>query len=187
MTVVVVLAGCTGGLTGGEAGTGTVSLYLSDQPNAIDDFDRLDVTVTRVGFHYAANDSWVNRSLDEKTVDLTRLRGENATLLGNLSIPAVEYRKVFIHVETVDGTLTGGDAAEVQLPSSRLQLTLGFTVEPDETLAFVYDVTVQQTGQGKYVLKPQVAESGPDRPFTTVDAQVRHADGNRTTTTSTAA
>lgn len=69
--VLLVLAGCTGGVgsaptddvgttatsdasdsDGEVAGsTGMISFYLSDKPSAIDDFEHLNVTITKVGFH----------------------------------------------------------------------------------------------------------------------------------------
>ncbi len=78
--VMLVLAGCAGGVSpapnggvdttaandadvgagtdGGDGGDGTategssaISFYLSDKPSAIDDFEHLNVTITKVGFH----------------------------------------------------------------------------------------------------------------------------------------
>ena len=61
----VLLAGCSGGLTGSPDGTateesaldeeaiegetGTVNMYISDERNAIEDFEHRNVTITRVG------------------------------------------------------------------------------------------------------------------------------------------
>lgn len=200
MAVLIGLSGCAevlpgDGGNGAGAETATVSLFLSDQPNAIDDFQHLNVTVTRVGFKQAENDTWANQSVDEATLDLTELQGDRAALLGNLSIPAGQYSKVFIHVSQVNGTLTDGSSAAVKLPSSKLQLSKNFAVDPDEELSFVYDVGVHQTGGGKYIIKPQVGESGPNKPVKRVDGKAKgkpdgKPDGknggkNRTTTTTT--
>jgi len=63
MAALLVLAGCTGGPGGTDpAGStpddglaaessGTVQFYVSDAPNAIGDFEHLNVTVTTVGLH----------------------------------------------------------------------------------------------------------------------------------------
>jgi len=61
----VLLAGCSGGLSGAptddgdagpqSAGTGTVTFYISDQPAAIEDFEHLNVTITKVGFQQAGS------------------------------------------------------------------------------------------------------------------------------------
>lgn len=72
----VLLAGCSSGLTGSPDGTateesaldgettaeeidgetGTVNMYISDEQNAIDDFEHLNVTITRVGVKPAGDD-----------------------------------------------------------------------------------------------------------------------------------
>lgn len=77
--LLLVLAGCTGGMgpaptgdvgttapsgadvgdggDGGAAGSASaISFYLSDKPSAIDDFEHLNVTITKVGFHRVASD-----------------------------------------------------------------------------------------------------------------------------------
>lgn len=76
--LMVVLAGCSSGVVQptGEAtdgpgsaadgagsgaaptagSTGTIDFYISDQPNAIDEFDHLTVNITKVGFHRAGGD-----------------------------------------------------------------------------------------------------------------------------------
>jgi len=113
---------------------------------------------------------WVTRDVDSRTVDLTRLQGDNATLVGTPEIPAGEYATVFVHVESVDATLQDGTAANVKLPSGRLKLTRGFTLEPNGTVAFVYDISVVKAGNsGKYILKPVISQSGPGQPIEDVD------------------
>ncbi|WP_338726785.1 DUF4382 domain-containing protein [Haladaptatus sp. DJG-WS-42] len=66
MAALLVLAGCTGGMgptdetttaSGGDAATmGTVNFYISDQENAINDFEHLNVTVDAVSFRKAGGD-----------------------------------------------------------------------------------------------------------------------------------
>jgi hypothetical protein len=306
VAALVVLAGCAGGIAGPEAGgsdaseSGTVQFYVSDERNAIDQFEHLNVTVTSVGFAQAgaadANEtetadgnesesateveveresegglavsldgdfapgenatvavtqdgeaaanvtavveagdrevtvvtdangtatvavpadadefeieaetaenstygessaslsveaesgdsdseddddgneseaSWVERDVDQRTVDLTELQGANATALGNISVPEGEYEKVFVHVGEVNGTLEGGEEVNVKLPSQKLQLNEGFTVDSQSDVAFVFDITVFEAGNsGKYILKPVASESGTDVPIVDVD------------------
>ncbi|MFB6268820.1 MAG: DUF4382 domain-containing protein [Halobacterium sp.] len=285
----VVLAGCAGGITGQEstqaqsADSGTVQFYVSDERNAIDQFEHLNVTVTKIGFAQSgdadANSSasgewsvesesesdldvsvegnvtagenttvtvtqdgeavtkatvvvsagesettvrtdangtatvpvpadveqfsvdvkagsdgqnsegeaslefeyetesgedsgagWVGRDVDNRTVDLTELQGANATLLGNVTVPAGEYEKVFVHVGEVEGTLKSGEQVNVKLPSQKLHLNEGFTVDSAGGVDFVFDITVFEAGNsGKYILKPVASESGTDVPIERVD------------------
>ena len=281
----VVLAGCAGGITG-QSGTqtqsadsGTVQFYVSDEANAISQFEHLNVTVTKVGlaqsgdadvnasgewdvesesedglqlsvdgnvsdgenatvtltydgdavanttvdvstgetettvmtddngtatvqmpagaeeftleaetgadsqygeseaqleFEYETeaegDNEWVERDVDSRTVDLTELQGANATLLGNMSVPAGEYEKVFVHVDEVNGTLQSGKQVNVKLPSEKLHLNEDFTVDAEGDIEFVFDITVFEAGNsGKYILKPVASESGTDVPIESVD------------------
>lgn len=244
VALLVVTAGCAGGLggtervgtngdgaddggestvTGSDGGeTGAVSFYLSDEPNRIDDFEHLNVTVTKVGVKPADtggedteddepsdNDSedepeaddesagadrdeeetesdeaeserdggdgaasestdgseskadWIEYEVDDRTIDLTRLRGANSTKLDVLEIPEGEYETVFVHVSEVDGTLNDGTKTNVKLPSNKLQVHTDFAVEAGEELDFVFDISVFEAGNsGKYILKPVISETG---------------------------
>lgn len=164
----VAAAGCT--IPGGGGSTGTVDVYASDQPNAIDDFEQLNVTVTMVGFHQASNESWIAYNTT-RTVDLTRLQGTNASLLGSFPVPAGDYTKVFITVSSVDGTLESGQPVNVTVPSDTLQLSTPFSVESGESVSFVYDVTVVKKGSHSYSVLPQAGESGPNQPFDPIGNQ----------------
>lgn len=147
---------------------GTVAFYLSDEKNAIGEFRHLNVTVTRVGFERRAADGggWVEREVDNATVDLTKLQGANATLVDEYDLPNGAYGKVFVHVGEVDATLQNGEQVRVKLPSEKLQLTTEFTVDNSSAVDFVFDITVHEAGKsGKYVLKPVVGESGTDIPI----------------------
>lgn len=191
----VVLAGCAGGLApapdDGTADTGSVSFWISDQRNAIDQFEHLNVTVTAVGFVPAGDGApnaggdgtpatdgpddagdgtdgagVVTYDVDNRTVDLTELQGENATLLGDYDLPAGTYAAVFVEVSEATGTLATGEQVKVTLPSDRLRLSVPVTVEADGSVDYVFDVAVHETGRdGEYVLRPVVSQSGPDVPF----------------------
>lgn len=221
VAAMLVLAGCSAQSGGGGDATpesdaatteaaaddrddGTVSMYLSDERNAIDQFERLNVTVTAVSLQSAearaeadveanatadadadgasgeANASgeagasleagWRTHAVDERSVDLTRLQGENATRLGNLSVASGEYAAVRLEVTEVEGTLKSGERVNVKLPSNGLVLTEAFTVGADGETAFVFDATVFEAGgSGKYVLKPVASESGTEQPIRLVD------------------
>ncbi|WP_415379195.1 DUF4382 domain-containing protein [Halosimplex sp. TS25] len=210
--------------------SGTVNFYVSDEPNDMDDFEHLNVTITSVQFHLvdAANESadeenastatatatavnatdaddsdatetdadeeseedeeredeademddedegedgrWVTRDVNATSVDLSQLRGANATLLEQFDLPAGEYDKIHMEVSEVNGTLKNGDSQRVKLPSGKLQLNSQFTVENGSEVDFVYDVTVHEAGNsGKYILKPVVSESGTDVEIERVD------------------
>jgi len=243
----------TPGETGDGTQSGTVAFYLSDDPNDIDDFRYLNVTVTEVQFHYAGNGSdeeptgtvtpeptttemtaeatpvltatttpgmaaaaaqdddaetveddesedddadeegesetdeereeesesaasadddddsegegrWITREVNGTSIDLTELQGANATLLENFSVPAGEYTQVRLVVGEINATLTDGSDQRVKLPSGRLKLNKPFTLGPNTSVDFVFDITVHKAGNsGKYILKPVAGESGTDQ------------------------
>lgn len=150
---------------------GSLAFYMSDQENAIDDFQSLNVTVTEVGFQRGGESgNWTEFAVDDRTVDLTELKGDNATLLQEYDLDTGNYTKVFIHVSEVDGTLTNGDSTDVKLPSSKIQLNENFEIEANATVDFVYDITVVKRGNsGSYNIKPVASESGTDVPIKRVD------------------
>ena len=182
---VVLLAGCTGGISSTPASSttgtsqtapsttaptdsSTIAFYISDEKNAIGDFRHLNVTVTRVGFERAAADGggWIEHEVDNVTVDLTELQGANATLIDKYKAPNGIYSTVFIHVSDVNATLQNGEHMRVKLPSEKLQLTKEFTVDNGSEVNFVFDITVHKAGNsGKYILKPVISESGTDVPI----------------------
>lgn len=119
----------------------------------------------------------MTREMSNRTVDLTRLRGANATRLADFDVSDGEYGAVFVHVSDVNGALTNGEQVRVKLPSGKLKLNEGFRIGPNASVEFVFDVTVKKAGKsGKYVLQPVVSESGTDVPIERVDEE-----GRRTT------
>lgn len=192
----VALAGCSAGPgtgddgpdSGGSSGTATIDFWVSDQPGAIEDFETLNVTVTRVGFKPAGgttnasanesmNDSeedpetgWIERDVDDTTVDLTELRGENASLVDSIEVPNGTYTKTVMCVSETNGTLTDGTRTNVKLPSEKLQLNSAFTAGANESLDFVFDIQVTKAGNsGTYVIRPVISQSGADQPVRDVD------------------
>ncbi len=78
-----------------------------------------------------------------------------------------------MYVSQVHGTLKAtGQTIEIKLPSNKLQMSKPFQVSAGNVTSFTYDLTVVKTGNarngGKYLLKPQVADSGAtQKPITT--------------------
>lgn len=104
--------------------------------------------------------------MDNRSVDLTELKGDNATLLRTFDVPEGNYTQVSVQVSEVDGTRTSGESAAVKFPSSKLRVNKGFEIEANSTVEFVYDVTVVERGNsGAYNIKPVAGESGTDVPM----------------------
>ena len=60
-------------------------LLISDEANAIGDFEELKVTITSIGVHQGGESaSWTEIILEQaETVDLVQLQGNNATAIWN--------------------------------------------------------------------------------------------------------
>ena len=160
---------------------------ISDEANAIGDFDCINVVISSIGLHRGSEDGgWIELEpiLDpdgdgEDGLDLTPLVGENALVIWTGEVDPGEYNKAFIYIAGVAGALADPEDTEkanVKLPGGKLHISRPFTVDDGSVANFVYDITVVKAGQtGQYVLRPQIAESGPDQPFTEVGPQKKES------------
>jgi len=160
---------------------GNFVFLVSDEVNAIDDFTDLKVWIEKVGLlQSGSSERWVEFATEVKEFDLTLLPGDKTQELWRGNIPEGEYTKVVMYVTQVRGTLKAtGQTIEIKLPSNKLQMSKPFQVSAGSITSFTYDLTVVRTGNarngGKYLLKPQVADSGATQKPVTTDK----ARGNR--------
>lgn len=182
----VLLAGCSAAVPGG-ADDGTVHVYVSDEPGAIEEFDHLNLTITEFSLRAAESPgdhddgghhrhrhhgNWTTYEINATTVDLTQLRGPNASLLHAVDVPDGEYTAVSVHVADVNATLTNGETPEVAVPRDRITVEESFTVGGNESVSFVVDAVVNERRDNEtYVVRPNPDASGTD-----VDVRPRHCD-----------
>ncbi len=108
---------------------------------------------------------WVECEPEVDEVDLALLPGDETQEIWRGNIPEGQYTKIFIQVADVRGVLKEtGQTVEVKLPSQKLHISKSFQITADTVTSFTYDLTVVATGSPqsgiKYILKPQVGESG---------------------------
>ena len=163
-----------------EATGPNVKLLVSDENNAIRDFDHLYINISSIGMYRMENTSnesgtWCEFTPNVTQVDLRLLEGDNASTIWSGNLTAGNYTKVFIYVDRAWGILSGknaSDTVEVKIPSNKLQISKPFTVSNASLTAFVYDVTVISTGNNQsgvdYNIEPQIAKSGSDQPYVEV-------------------
>jgi hypothetical protein len=171
------------------AGADNFRMLISDEANAIDDFEHLYVTISSIGVHQGG-EAGVWHTLEPKPdpdgdnitgLDLKPLVGQNALVIWDGTLPEGEYTKVFIYVDEVKGILTGGTEIEIKLPSQKLQISKPFTIGADSVIDFVYDITVVEAGKsGKYILKPQIGQSGSDQKFNEVKLKGKPEESEET-------
>ena len=141
---------------------GNFAFLISDEPNDIGDFESLNVTISRVGLQASGSVRRFEFTPETRTVDLTQLQGEQSQEIWRGNAPAGRYSQVYINVSEVKGKLEStGQIIDVKLPSSKLRISMPFEVAADTVTSFTFDITVIATGNnGKYILKPQIGESG---------------------------
>ena len=143
-------------------------VLISDEPNDIDDFSELWVTVSGIGFVMGDGEGIIEQSFEPVDIPLTDLIGDAAIALWTGELPEGDYVKIFIYVDEVWGTLVEpeGEVVEIKLPSNKLQLDMPFDVGEEETTEFVFDISVFKAGNsGQYILKPQLTESGQGQQY----------------------
>jgi hypothetical protein len=168
------LLGSSNNSTGSTGEDVNFRLLISDEANAIGDFEELKVTITSIGVHQGGESaSWTEFELDPaETVDLVQLQGTNATAIWSGQLDDGAYTKVFIYVSDVEGVLSDDVEGEytVKLPGGKMHISQPFEVTDGEVTEFVYDITVVKAGQsGQYIIQPQISESGSGKTFEEVD------------------
>lgn len=147
---------------------GNFVFLISDDVNAIGDFESLNVSVSKIGLWLGGDsDRWVEFEPEVKGVDLTLVPGEKTLEIWRGNIPEGQYTRVFIHVADVRGVLKAtGQMVDIKLPSQKLHLSKSFQISADTVTSFTYDLTVVAAGSPqsgiRYILKPQVGQSGAD-------------------------
>ena len=153
---------------------GNFVLLISDDVNAIEDFESLSVSITKVEIiSGGGSGEKIQFTPETKIIDLTQVKGEATRKIWRGNIPEGEYSKVILYVDSVEGILKeskilegAGPIVEVKLPSDKLQISKPFQIAANTVTSFTFDVTVVSTGNEqsgiKYILKPQIGESGAD-------------------------
>ena len=153
---------------------GNFVFLVSDEVNAISDFQELNLSISKVSLHLSGDEEKIIEfEPGIQMVDLTHLQGNRAQEIWRGDIPEGEYSKVFLEVSEVSGILwDSGEEVEIKLPSGKLQISKPFKVESGEVTNFVYDLTVVKAGKsGQYILKPQIGQSGADQDFIKVEPE----------------
>jgi hypothetical protein len=146
---------------------GNFVFLISDDVNAIEDFDSVGVSISGIGLMSAGSGEWVEFEPEVNEVDLTLVKGDKTQEIWRGDVPEDQYNSVFIYVDSVRGILKEtGQEVEIKLPSQRLHISKGFQVTADTVTSFTYDLTViarssPQSGI-EYTLKPQIDQSGAD-------------------------
>lgn len=147
---------------------GNFVFLISDDVNAIGDFESVNVSISKISLLRSGDsDQSIEFEPELGDVDLTLVQGDKTQEIWRGNIPEGEYTNVSIQVSNVRGVLKETNKeVEIKLPSQKLHISKRFQVSADALTAFTYDLTVVATGNLqsgiKYILKPQVDQSGAD-------------------------
>jgi hypothetical protein len=161
---------------------GNFVFLVSDEANAISDFQKLNLSISKVSLHLGGDEEKrIEFRPGIQMVDLTDLQGNRAQEIWRGDVPEGEYNKVFLEVSQISGILwDSGEEAEIKLPSGKLQISKPFKVKSGEVTNFVYDLTVVKAGKsGQYILKPQIGQSGADQDFIKVEPEEQPEDNGK--------
>jgi hypothetical protein len=147
----------------------------------------LDVVISRIGVQNGGESGVWTEITPQATygvtgsgpvsLDLTKLQGDKAQEIWSGHMEPGSYSKMFIYVDEVTGELVDtGEVITVKLPSNKLHLSVPFEVTESSVTSFVYDITViaagnSKEGRVKYILKPQISESGSQVRFDEVEPE----------------
>lgn len=141
---------------------GNFAFRISDEPNDINDFEYLDITVSRVRMQALGSDRWLEFAPNMAAVDLTQLQGEQFQEIWRGHVPAGQYARVRIHVGEVRGRLAAtGQTIELNVPNGIVHMLIPFAVTTDMVTIYTFDITVVAgDDEGTYTLKLQLDKSG---------------------------
>lgn len=159
------IAGCSDSDPVSEpgGGTGTMQIKLVDAPG---DFDAVNVEIVEVRVHRENKGSgaeWYTLSEDTLRVNLLDLANGNYVVLADSTLPAGLYTQVRLILGEDNSVVIDGQSHPLTIPSSAqtgLKLNHPFSIADGQiygvTLDFDADRSVNQLGNGDWVMKPVI-------------------------------
>ena len=117
---------------------GNFVFLISDEVNAIGDFDSLNITISKIGLKLGGDSGrWVEFEPEVKEADLALLPGDKTQEIWRGNIPEGQYSSVFIQVASVSGVLKDtGQTVVIKLPSVKLHRSKSFQITADAVTSF---------------------------------------------------
>lgn len=153
--VLLVFAGCS------SEKTGTLSLKLTDAPTDLN-IEKAVITISQVAVHKAGADenesSWTTVVSEPQVFDLITLVNVS-TLLGEKELGVGDYTQVRLSIDSAVVTIDGQDFP-LEVPSDKLKLTKGFSIEEGKTTVLTLDFdakeSIKDNGNEDYKLNPVI-------------------------------
>jgi len=162
---IIAFIGCSdsNSTSSGPTGTGEIRMYLVDSPS---EYNAVNIVVTRVEVHMAdadSNSGWWVVNDSTATYDLLTLANGANAILGDTLLPAGHYTQIRLYIGDGSNVVVDGITYPLTIPSgqqSGLKLNHQFEIEPNTlyelTLDFDAESSINQTGNGEYMLNPVI-------------------------------
>ncbi|MFQ5989140.1 MAG: DUF4382 domain-containing protein [Candidatus Methylomirabilales bacterium] len=95
---------------------GQLEVRLKDHREAITDFRRLDLDISKIGIQSGLRpqaSAWLLFALPRRKIDLAQLIGGNYAVLLTKGVPAAQYRWIRIDVDRAEGVLKDGRSSPI--------------------------------------------------------------------------
>lgn len=99
--------------TGTDGGSGSIGITIGDNP--VEDFDEILITVSRVELIGGDNEEPVVLSDNDVEFDLLALDAATELLVAADNVPAGDYAKIRLHLDSISLVRHGGEPVEAQL------------------------------------------------------------------------
>ena len=164
LTVSLLGAGC--GVS--SSSSGSLEVRVRDHREAIDDFSELWLTFSPVGIHPAGqprNEGWIELEPAVQRLDLTQYVEGREAMIATAAVEPGAYNAVRLIIDQVEGTLTDGQPAEVEVSVGAV--ALDFQVRSGRATILELDLVVldlsDHPGQGYELHLREATVSGEDR------------------------
>ena len=180
--LLVGLAACSGVDVTSPSG-GTLSVYLTDAPIALDDVSAVNVAVAAMTAFAVCDDP--NDDCDGRVLDLIPPEGNDGVVVNLLDyrdgavilmasgdVPGGAYEKIrmditsaSLHRDDDQDPATPDIEEEIFLPSGKVDVVVPFTISAGEETEIILDfdaalsIHVNETGNLKYILRPVINAS----------------------------
>ena len=141
---------------------GRVVFAVTDLAVNIDNITSVNITIDSILIHSTMNDSWINTSAPQKSVNLLQLQSINE-LLYEYYLPEGNYNQVRLDISNVVVTDWTFGNKKAKLPSSTLKFNIDLAVKEGETSSILFDFLVDKslhvTGTGNsgvYIMAPVI-------------------------------
>ncbi len=144
IVVVVLIAAAVGAFALAQPATGTMSIFIKDDPIA---WKHVNITFSEVRVHRASadNDSgWQTVSIKNGAVDLASLT-DVSELLASSAIPAGKYTQIRIVVTTATGMMLNGTHVTFTVPSGELKTTHPFELTAGDTKELTLEIDLEHS------------------------------------------